>query len=189
MDGGAAGEPARRASARPSRRHLSVPARGDVRDRPRPDRLRRAHGHDARPARRLRDVLELRRGRAPLRPRAAGHARGAAQARPAVRPDRAGAPVRAAAVRDRRPLRPRPDPGRDVQAAQRLRARRARRALARGAARSTAIAGGDEQQRDGRARVRRGDRPHGQGAEGVEERGRRPTAWSCSARATSGSST
>ena len=39
--------------------------------------------------------------------------------------------LRAAAVRDRRPLRPRADPGRDVQAAQRLRARRARRALAR----------------------------------------------------------
>ena len=34
-------------------------------------------------------------------------------------------------VRDRRALRPRPDPGRDLQAAQRLRARRARRAVAR----------------------------------------------------------
>ena len=78
----------------------------------------------------LRDVLELRRGRPPLGPRARRHARGAAQARPAVRPDRAGPPLRAAAVRDRRPLRPRPDPGRDLQAAQRLRARRPRRALA-----------------------------------------------------------
>ena len=48
-----------------------------------------------------------------------------------VRADRARAPLRAAAVRDRRALRPRPDAGRDVQAAQRLRPRRARRALAR----------------------------------------------------------
>ena len=79
----------------------------------------------------LRDVLELRRGRAPLGARARGHARGAAQARPAVRPDRERPPLRAAPVRDRRALRPRPDAGRDVQAAKRLRARRARRALAR----------------------------------------------------------
>ncbi len=56
----------------------------------------------------------------------AGHARGAAQARPAVRPDRPRPTVRAAPVRDRRPLRPRPDAGRDLQAAQRLRPRRAR---------------------------------------------------------------
>ena len=52
--------------------------------------------------------------------------------------------VRAAAVRDRRPLRPRADPGRDLQAAQRLRARRARRALTR-PRRRPGIAGGDEQ--------------------------------------------
>ena len=39
-------------------------------------------------------------------------------------------PLRGAAVRDRRALRPRPDAGRDVQAAQRLRAGRAGRALA-----------------------------------------------------------
>ena len=45
--------------------------------------------------------------------------------------DRARVPLRAATVRDRRPLRPRADAGRDLQAAQRLRARRARRALAR----------------------------------------------------------
>ena len=61
---------ARRAPARPPRRHLPAAARDDVRRRPRPHRLRRAHGHDARPARDLRDVLELRRGRAPLRARA-----------------------------------------------------------------------------------------------------------------------
>ena len=63
----------------------------DVRLRPRPDRVRRDLGHDERPARRVRDVLELRRGRAPLGPRARGHARGAAQARRAVRPHRARA--------------------------------------------------------------------------------------------------
>ena len=56
-----------------------------------------------------------------------------------------GPPLRTAAVRDRRPLRPRPDAGRDVQAAQRLRARRARRALALRAAASTTSSGGDEQ--------------------------------------------
>ena len=54
---------------------------GDVRRRPRPDRLRRADRHDGGPPRRLRDVLELRRGRPPLRPGAGRHARGAAQAR------------------------------------------------------------------------------------------------------------
>ena len=40
-------------------------------------------------------------------------------------------PLRAASVRDRRALGSRADPGRDLQAAERLRARRARRALAR----------------------------------------------------------
>ena len=77
--------------------------------------------------------------------RARRHAGGAAQARPAVRPHRARAPLRAPAVRDRRPLRPRADAGRDLQAAQRLRARRPRRAVARRAARSTSFTGGDEQ--------------------------------------------
>ena len=43
VDGRDPGDPPRRAPARPPRRHLPVPARGDVRDRPRPDRLRRAH--------------------------------------------------------------------------------------------------------------------------------------------------
>ena len=55
-------------------------------------------------------------------PGAVRHARGAAQARQAVRPDRAGPQVRAAAVRDRGPVRPRPDAGRDVPAAQRVHA-------------------------------------------------------------------
>ncbi len=75
-------------------------------------------------------------------------------------------PLRAAPLRDRRPLRPRPDPGRDLQAAQRLRARRAGRALARRAATSPSIAGGDEQtamvghavERGHRAQARRSGR-------------------------------
>ena len=114
---------ARRAAARPSRRHLPDAPRDDVRRRPRPDRVRRPHGHDARSSRDLRDVLELRRGRPSLGPRALRHARSAPQARPAVRANRPCPAVCAAAVRDRRPLRPRPDAGRDVQAAERLRAR------------------------------------------------------------------
>ena len=119
--------PARRPAARPPRRHLPVHARGDVRGRPRPDRLRRPHGHDEGPPRDLRDLLQLRRGRASLRARAHRHAGGTAQARRAVRAHRARPAVRAAAVRDRRPLGSRADAGRDLQAAQRLRARRARR--------------------------------------------------------------
>ena len=67
VDGGAAGDPARRAAARAPRRHLPADARRALRLRARPDRVRRAHRHDARAARRLRDVLQLRRGRAPLR--------------------------------------------------------------------------------------------------------------------------
>ena len=87
-------EAPRRPAARTPRRHLSVPSRGDVRRRPRPDRLRRAHRHDARPPCRLCHLLELRRGCAPLRPRAGGHAGGAAKARPAVRPYRSRTAVR-----------------------------------------------------------------------------------------------
>ena len=85
VDRRAARDPPRRAAARPPRRHLPVDARGALRLRARPDRLRRPHRHDARATRRLRDVLELRRGRAPLGPRARRHARGAAQARRPVR--------------------------------------------------------------------------------------------------------
>ena len=77
--------PPRRAAARPPRRRLSVPARRDVRVRARPRDVRGAAGHVPRRAGDLRDVRELRRGRAPLRARAARHARGAAQARPALR--------------------------------------------------------------------------------------------------------
>ena len=79
-------------------------------------------------------------------------------------------PLRAAAVRDRRPLRPRADAGRDVQAAQRLRPRRAGRALARAAATSR-----DRRRRraelDGRQRRQRGDREE---AEAGQERRLRP---------------
>ena len=91
------------------------------------------------------------------------------------------APLRAAAVRDRRPLRPRADAGRDLQAAQRLRPRRARRALAL-AGRGRRDRRRRRAERDGRPRRQRGDREEG-------EEGRRttsPTATSsCSARATS----
>ena len=167
-----AGGAPRRAPARPPRRHLPVHARGDVRGRARPDRLRRAHRHDARPPRRLRDVLELRRGRPPLRARAGGHAGGAAQARPAVRPDRPRAPLRAAPVRDRRALRPRPDAGRDVQAAQRLRARRARRRSLAVGDRRTDAAAATRTTRWPQQGGRRGDRHEGE--EEAEERRQRP---------------
>ena len=63
--------PPGRPPAWPPERHLPAAARDDVRRRTRPHRLRRPHGHDARPACDLRDVLELRRGRPPLRARAA----------------------------------------------------------------------------------------------------------------------
>ena len=66
--------------------------------------------------------------------------------------------VCAAAVRDRRPLRPWPDPGRDLQAAQRLRARRARRALPLPRQRRR-LRRRRRAALDGRPRVRRGDRP------------------------------
>ena len=154
--------------ARAPRRHLPVPARGDVRVHPRPDRLRRADRHDARAPGGLRDLRQLRRGRPPLRPRARGHARGAAQARPAVRAHRARAPLRPAPVRDRRALRPRPDAGRDVQAAPRLRARRARRALAR---RSGRVAGLLRRRRAaGRRRPRGRARRPGQGRQARPQR-------------------
>ena len=99
--------------------------------------------HVHRAARDLRDLRQLRRGCAPLRARAPGHARGAAQARRAVRPDRASPPLRAAALPHRRPLRPRADAGRDLQAAQRLRARGARPASVE-ADTVHAVAGEDE---------------------------------------------
>ena len=123
-------EAARRAPPRPSRRDLSAAARGDVRLHPRPRRLLGAPGHVPRRSRGLRDVRQLRRGRAPLGTRACRHPRGSAEARPSLRDDRTRAPVRAASLRDRRPVRPRPDAGRHVPPAKRLRARRAGAAIA-----------------------------------------------------------
>ncbi len=68
-----------------------------------------------------------------------------------------GRPTGSAPLRDRRPLRSRPDSGRDVQAAQRVRARRPRSPLDRGAA--GAIAPRRRRERNGRrARVRGGAR-------------------------------
>ena len=64
------------------------------------------------------------------------HAGGAAQARPALRAHRSRPPLRAASLQAGGALRPRPDPGRDVQAAQRLRPGRARGALDRERGRS-----------------------------------------------------
>ena len=174
-----------RPAARPPGRRLSVPARDDVRHRPRPDRVRRPHRHDEGEARGLRDLRELRRGRTSLRPRARRHARGAAEARPAVRAHRARPPLRRAAVRARRPLRPRPDAGGDVPAAQRLRARRARAAEPR--ARRRQRGGGRRRAGcDGRARRRRGDGAQGEGARRTTSRA---ATSSSSARATSASST
>ena len=70
---------------------------------------------------------------------------------------RASPPVRAQAVRDRRALRPRPDAGRDLQAAQRLRPRRPRGAVAV-AGRGRRPHGRRRAGRDGRTRRQRGDR-------------------------------
>ena len=186
--GGRPGEAARRQAARPPGRDLPVPAGDALRRRARPDRLRRAHGHDEGAARDLRDLLELRRGRPPLGAGASRHARGAAEARPAVRADRAGQALRGASVRDRRPLGSRADAGRDLQAAERLRARRARRALAR------PRRGRDSGRRRGREprqrRQRRSARRPAARRSGSSRRTTSPTGtWSCSARATSGSST
>ena len=91
----------------------------------------------------------------------------------------------APAVRDRRPLRPRADAGCDLQATQRLRPRRAGRALARAGRR-----GGHR--RRGRAELH--GRPRLQRGDGERRRsGPRTTSptgtSSCSARATSASST
>ena len=69
---------------------------------------------------------------------------------------RARVPLRAAAVRDRGPLRPRADAGCDLQAAERLRPRRARRALAR-ARRRRRDRGRRRAALHGRARRHRGD--------------------------------
>ena len=171
--------------ARSPRRHLPVDEGSAVRLRARPDRLGRPHRHDARAACRLRDVLELRRGGASLGARARRHPRSTAQARRPLRAGRARSSLRAQAVRDRRPFRPRTNAGRDLQAAQRVRPRRACRSLAR------ARRGGRDCRRrraelHGRPRLHRGDRHE---KEAAEERRLRSGRRSCSARATSASST
>ena len=145
VDRGPARHPPRRAAARAPRRHLPVDAGRAVRLRARPDRVGRAHRHDARAARRLRDVLELRRGGAPLGPRARRHARGAAQARrPASRRSSARAATRLGRTRSS-----------SCPTTGRRRARRSSSATATAStssssarsprARSSGIAGGDEQ--------------------------------------------
>ncbi len=185
VDRSPARDPQGRAPAWAPRRHLPVDERCPLRLRARPDRLGRPHRHDAWPACRLRDVLELRRGGPPLRSGAQRHARGVAQARRQVRSHRAGVPVCAAALRDRCSLRPRADPGRYLQTAQRLRARRAGRALARA-------------RRRGRASPAATSRAPWSATPSARRRARRrngprttsPTATSsCSAPATSASST
>ena len=178
-------DPPGRASARSPRRHLPVDEGSAVRLRARPDRLGRPHRHDARAARRLRDVLELRRGGTSLGARARRHPRSTAQARRPLRAGRARSSLRAQAVRDRRPFRPRANAGCDLQATQRVRPRRACRSLAR------ARRGGRDCRRrraelHGRPRLHRGDRHE---EEAAEERRLRSGRRSCSARATSASST
>ena len=172
MDGGPASRAPRRPAEGPPRRRVSVHAGRDVRDRARSHRPRRADGHDARPAGRVRDVLELRRGRPPLGAGALRHDGGAAQARRAVRPDRPRPPPRPPPVRDRRPLRPRADPGRDLQAAPRLWPRGRRRARAR-----EWLGGGVRRRRraacDGRPGGRGGHRR--QAAQAGQERRLRPS--------------
>ena len=111
--GGPAGPP-RRPPADQAR--LEVRARALLRDR-HPARPAGRVGHRRRARRApgdLHDVPGLRRGRAPLGDRTPRHARGPAQGRPGDRPDRRRGRARAAAVRARRALRPRPEPGRDV---------------------------------------------------------------------------
>ena len=180
--------PAERAAARASRRDVPLPARGRLRRRPGPDHLQRPRGHDVRAARGVRDPLELRRGRPPLRARAARHARGPAQARPADRPGLRSPPLRTPPVSRDRAVRPRPDAGGDVQAAQRLHARGSRRPLARRRPH-------DRDRRRRRAGRDREDRRAGGNRDRAaprEEMGRRtsPTATpSSSARATSASCT
>ena len=145
-------------SARPPGRHVPVPARSALRGRARPDRLRACS----------RDMM---RGRPAVYATFSSYDEVAhhsglerADTLEALRKldqqfgriERA-LPLRPAAVRDRRPLRPRPDAGRDLQATQRLRPRRARRAFTR-ARRCDRRSPAGRAELDGRPRDRRGDR-------------------------------
>jgi uncharacterized membrane protein YvlD (DUF360 family) len=67
-------EAPRRAPARPSRPDVRVHARGDVRGRPRPDRLRRPHGHDEGAPRDVRE-RSPRTTRSPTTPGSSGPTR------------------------------------------------------------------------------------------------------------------
>ena len=160
-----------RAAARPPLAQLRVHARGSLRLRARLHRAQHHQRHDDGRARRLRLLRRLRRGGPPLGPRARGHHGGAAQARPAVRAHRARPAVRRAALRDRRALRPRPDPGRDLQAAQRPRPRRSGGAQpARGGRREPRIR--RRERHGGVQGGARGDRPQAEGR--GQAPGRRP---------------
>ena len=97
-------------------------------------------------------------------------------------------PLRAAAVRDRRALGPRADAGRDVQAAERLRARRPRRPVALQREGDGTRFGGDENNAMVGHAVQRGD-GGGASADGGEGRRLRRARRRSSRRATSGSST
>ena len=187
--GGCPPATARCAAARTPRRNLSVRARGDVRRPPRPDRLLGDLGHASRASRCLRDVLELRRGRAPLGSRTPRHPRSAPQARQAARPDRTGSSLRAAAVRDRRPLRPRADPGRDVQAAQRIRAGRAGSPLGRRPAGARRCSEATRTTRRSGSRSRKPETPMPRRRPKEARRALATRPSSCSPRATSASST
>ena len=112
----------------------------------------------------VRHLLGLRRGGAPLGPRAPGNARGPPQARRPLRADRASRPLCAPAVRDRRPVRPRADAGCDLQAAQRLRPRRAGRPLSH-AERCDGYRRRGRAELHGRPRAERGDGEEGEAAE------------------------
>ena len=103
--------------------------RSDVRDRARPDRLQGVDRHDARMSRGVRHLLQLRRGRAPFRASSAPTRWRRCASSTSSSVGSSGRVATRQAVRDRRPLRPRPDTGRDLQAAKRLRARRAGCAL------------------------------------------------------------
>ena len=111
----------------------------------------------------LHDVPGLRRGRAPQRPRAAGHAGGAAARGPGDRDDRRRRAARAAAVQARRAERSRAVAGRDVPAALRRVARGHRAPLrrGRGARRGRRLrrGAGDVQRGRRRARDRATPRP------------------------------
>ncbi|EFF93962.1 membrane protein [Streptomyces sp. e14] len=78
-------------------------------------RRRRRRGRPAgRPLRRLRRPGRLRRGGPPLRTAQPGRREGAAPPGPRPRPDREGRRARPAPVPDRRPVRPRAEPRRDL---------------------------------------------------------------------------